>query len=113
MTRWRVTPKYRNNPVVVDNVRFDSRKEAAHYQQLTLLQRAGAICRLECHPRFDLHATNGAKIGRFTADFLYVDPHNGEVFVLDVKSPITRRETSYRLRKKLVEAEHGITVQEV
>lgn len=36
-------PKYHNKKTVVDGRTFDSKKEAERYDELLLLQRAGAI----------------------------------------------------------------------
>lgn len=35
--------KYRNQPTVVDGIRFDSKKEARYYEQLKLRQAAGEV----------------------------------------------------------------------
>ena len=51
-------------------------------------------------------------IGTYTADFRYVDLKSGEVTVEDVKSLPTKT-TAYKLRKKIAEAVHGITVTEI
>jgi hypothetical protein len=50
--------------------------------------------------------------GMFTADFRYVDSGTGEVVVEDTKSGPTKTE-AYRLRKRLVEAIHGVRITEV
>ena len=34
--------KYGATPTVIDNIRFDSRREASRYVELTLMMRAGA-----------------------------------------------------------------------
>lgn len=107
--------KYHAIPTVVDNVRFDSKKEAAHYQGLKLLQLAGAISDLELQPRFKLYATSMVKgtvshVCTYVADFQYTNQANGEVVVADVKGV---RTAMYRLKKKWVEAQFGITITEV
>ena len=55
---------------------------------------------------------NGKKVGRFTADFRYLEPGRGLV-IEDVKGEPTRKGEAYRLRKKLFEAIYGLTVTEV
>lgn len=119
-----VTPtanKYHADPVHVDGVRFASKKEAARFLELRLWEKHGHIDALECHPVFPLHVMelwrSGAPsvittVGHFTADFRYTSLVTGEIVVEDVKSPATKT-TAYRLRKRLVEAIHGITVVEV
>lgn len=39
--------KYHNQPVVVNGIKFDSRREARRYQELQLLLRAGEITQLQ------------------------------------------------------------------
>lgn len=71
--------KYRNVPTVIDGIRFDSRMEAARYQELCLLQRSGAIQGLTVHERFELvpKATlkSGARVRAivYEADFSYFE----------------------------------------
>lgn len=112
--------KYRNTPTTVDGIRFDSLKEARRYQELRLLEKAGEIGSLETHPTFPLHVSvvvmgdfNGVhrQVGHYTADFGY--RQNGQYVVEDVKSPSTRKNTAYRLRKRMVEAQYGFTITEV
>lgn len=104
-------PKYGNRKVEVDGILFDSQKEGVRYWQLKQLRQHGEIRDLECHPvfRFEL---NGVRIGRYTADFRYVDATTGETIVEDVKSDATKT-TAYRLRKRLMKAFHDIDVKEV
>jgi hypothetical protein len=113
--------KYHAIPIHVDGVRFASKKEAARFLELQCWQKAGQIADLEVHPVYPLHVMelwrSGSPIvvttvGKFTADFQYLNMQTGEIVVEDVKSNATRTE-AYRLRKKLVEAIHGITVMEV
>lgn len=94
--------KYRNKPVHVDGLRFDSRKEGRRYGDLKMLERAGAIQGLEVHPVFKLfaHGPDGPVGGRrYTADFRYIEG-NKDV-VEDVKSEPTKRTEAYRLRRWL------------
>jgi Protein of unknown function (DUF1064) len=113
--------KYGAVPTTVDGIRFDSKREAARYLELKLLQRADKIAHLEVHPSFPLQVVALYKpgppwvfehVGVYSADFRYVDLKSGEVIIEDLKSRPTRT-TDYKLRKRLVEAIHGITVTEV
>jgi hypothetical protein len=113
--------KYHAIPVHIDGVRFASKREAARFLELRLWQKAGQITDLECQPVFPLHVMelwrSGSPIvittiGKFTADFRYLHWGTGEIVVEDVKSKATRTE-AYRLRKKMAEAIHGITITEV
>jgi hypothetical protein len=55
---------------------------------------------------------NGEKIGRYVADFRYVDTATGVVTVEDVKSGPTKTPV-YRLKRKLVKALYDIDITEV
>lgn len=103
-------PKYLNRKTVVDGITFDSAKEAARYEQLRLLEKAGHIRDLECQPAFPF-VVNGHKIGTYKADFRY--RQHDAVVVEDVKSPPTRKLPVYRLKLKLLKALHGVEVDEI
>ena len=105
--------KYKNEQTVIGSRSFDSKKEAARFVELELLEKVGAIRDLECQPRYDLIACNGEVIGHFKPDFHYWSVELGRLVVEDVKSPITRQERAYRLRKRLFEACHGIILMEI
>jgi hypothetical protein len=81
--------KYRNCKTEYQGITFDSRKEAARYQELLLLERAGLIQGLELQPRYDLRV-NGHKLGFYRGDFRYKDVALDTVVLEDVKSPVTR-----------------------
>lgn len=101
--------KYGATAVVVDGFRFDSKREAARWGELKLLQRAGLIAELERQIRYPM-LVNDQLICTYVADFRYRD--RGRIVVEDVKSAITRREPTYRLKVKLLKALHGIEVFE-
>ena len=112
--------KYGARRTQVNGIWFDSMKEANRYQELTQLERAGAIDELELQPAFPLHVMELYRslvpirittVGRFTADFRYRDLGSGEIIVEDTKSDATKTE-AYRLRKRLAEVIHGIHVRE-
>jgi len=108
--------KYGARPRTVDGIRFDSTREAQRYADLRILERAGLIAALEIHPRFPIDVRGPAgelvNCGTYTADFRYQDLGTGELVIEDVKSPPTRT-TAYRLRKRLIEAIHGIAIREL
>lgn len=120
--------KYGAVATEVGGIRFDSAKEAKRYGELRLLEKAGVITELEVHPKFPIDVVALYRDGRwtwrkgsdppeviwcgvYTADFRYRDGA-GKVVIEDVKSWPTRT-TAYRLRKRLVEAIHGVTITEV
>lgn len=115
------TNKYQASSVRVDGILFDSQREAARYQELKLMAAAGVISSIEIHPGFplivkELYRLDGPEIlhtvGMFHADFKYRDHRTKAWVVEDVKSPPTKTE-AYKLRKKIVEAVHGITITEI
>ena len=103
--------KYGAVRVRADGKTFDSKREYRRYCDLKNLLRGGEIESLEIHPRYDF-VVNGMKVGFYTADFRYLDRRSGETVVEDVKADVTKT-TSYRLRKKLMKAIHGIDITEV
>ena len=98
--------KYRAIKTIVDDITFDSKKEARRYIQLKLMVRSGNISNLKLQPRFDL-IVNGCKCGFYKADFEYIE--NGKRVIEDVKGMKT---PMYNLKKKLVKAIHGIDIFE-
>jgi len=93
----------------VDNICFDSLKEAARYKDLKLLQVAGKISGLVLQRVYKL-VINGRAVGSYRCDFVYFDEEKKEQVVEDVKGVKT---PVYRLKKKLMKAIHGIEIQEV
>ena len=91
--------KYRNQPTVVDGIRFASKKEAARYGILSLLESQGKIDNLRLQPRIPL-MVNGVKIGHYVGDFSY--SLNGKEVLEDVKSIATRTPV-YKIKKKILE----------
>ena len=117
--------KYHAVRTVIDGLPFASRKESEVYRLLDLRRRAGEIADLKIQPTYPIHVMELWRstypivirtVGVYTADFEYVEltgPATGEIVTVDVKSPATASSEAYRLRKKLVEAIHGITITEV
>lgn len=100
-------PKYNNIKTEVDGVLFDSKKEARRYCELKILVKSGQISGLELQPRFEC-VVNGKKVCRYIADFAYIQ--GGAMVYEDVKGMKT---PIYRLKKKLVEALHGVVIVEI
>jgi hypothetical protein len=69
---------------VVDGITFDSKKEAARYQELKLMERAKEIYKLELQPKFPI-CIEGKKVFEYRADFRYWDGPAGNCIVEDVK----------------------------
>ena len=127
MKTCRSTKKYGNKKVEIDGHVFDSRKEARRYQELRLLERAGAIQNLQMQVKFVLipaqrEFTNeiDKKTGRFKkgkllerecsyiADFQYIE--NGKLIVEDTKGFRTK---DYIIKRKLMLHEYGIRIKEI
>lgn len=99
--------KYRAVKTEVDGIMFDSKKEAGRYVELKKRLDAGIIQDLKLQPKFDC-IVKGTKVCTYRADFEYllvdeVGPQGqiGYYVVEDVKGYKT---STYRLKKKLVEA---------
>ena len=133
--------KYGAVTVERDGYRFASKAEARRYETLRMLALAGEIRNVVVHPRFALYAPIlredslpvsaddapallplcpgeygpscfARRIGYYTADFAYVRK-DGAPVVEDVKGGRATRTEAYRLRKKIVEAFYGLTIEEV
>jgi len=100
--------KYRNQPITIDGLRFDSQAEARRWQQLKLLERAGVILELQRQVTFPI-AWNGIKICSYRADFVYRETATGAQVIEDVKGLLT---PEYRIKAKLMAAQ-GLPVTEV
>ena len=104
--------KYKAVRTLVDGVLFDSKKEAAHYQNLRAMERCGVISGLECHKRYTLEV-KGTKICDFEPDFVFMYA-GGEKSAHDVKG--LRKGSAYqlfRIKARLFEALYGVRVIEV
>lgn len=108
--------KYHNQPVVVNGIKFDSRREARRYQELQLLLRAGEISQLEMQKKYTLIPTQKKPSGgteravTYTADFVYKDNRTGKETVEDAKGMKTQQGI---IRRKLMLYIHGIEVKEI
>lgn len=95
--------KYQNKKIIVNGIKFDSKKEANRYYELLLLQKAKIITNLELQPKFllqDGFKKNGKTYRRieYIADFKYIE--NGKTIVEDVKGFKTE---VFKLKHKLFE----------
>lgn len=113
--------KYKAKPTVVDGIRFASKKEAARYRELRLLEKAGEIAALQWQVPYELKVPRIAVppgdpemltqrtprvIGKYVADFIYYQ--RGDFIVEDVKGfdvPLGR------WKRRHAEAQYGITIR--
>ena len=107
--------KYYSKKVIIDNIKFDSKKEANYYLKLKMLLKAGKIKNLELQKEFILQESfklNNKTRRKITyrADFSYVSTQNNKIHVIDVKGFKTE---VYKLKKKLFEFKYGIEIEEV
>lgn len=97
--------KYKNKMVILDNIKFQSRKESNRYMELKLLEKTGLIKELELQKEFLLQPSfkkNDKTYRKITykADFYYFDAHLGKYIAEDVKGFKT---DVYKLKKKMFE----------
>jgi len=109
--------KMKNTKVVIDDLVFDSKKEANRYSELKYLYDTGLINCLELQKPFVLAPSvilNGRKKPpiRYVADFCYLT-NEGEIIVEDVKSSFTKTLPVYRMKSHLMKSMHNIDITEV
>ena len=118
--------KHKNIPTIVDGLRFDSKREAARWQQLKLLQRAGKITELERQVVFELAPSvkysdkRPTRPIRYIADFAYlavveaptVIAPSGKVFRYTVEDSKGMRTPVYKIKRHLMLSVHKIEVLE-
>lgn len=108
--------KFNNVPTERNGIRFDSKKEARRYEELTLMLSVGDISDLKLQPQFTLQESymtpEGERVRaiRYVADFSYW--REGDLVVEDVKSRATAT-AQYKMKKKLMQERFGISVEEV
>jgi hypothetical protein len=113
----------------VDGITFHSKREAARYGELKLLEKAGEILDLKLQPSFVLMAPvirggveninegtieRVSPIGEYRADFSYIAngyrPVLDRLIVEDVKG---FRTALYKWKKRHVERQYDITIHEI
>lgn len=111
--------KYNARKVVVDGITFASRKEAARWRELALLQRLGNISGLQRQVTFELIPKQKAgdkteRACKYVADFVYYRGGEAVPVVEDVKG--CRKGAAYSvftIKRKLFLQKYGITITEV
>ena len=95
--------KYGNVKTIIDNITFDSKREADRYYELKWLLIKGEIAKLECQVKFEIQSKFTDSQGvkhlpiSYIADFCYME--KGKYIVEDVKGKKTE---VYRIKKKLL-----------
>lgn len=95
--------KFHAKPTEIEGIRFPSKKEARYYQTLLLAKKSGEL--LFFLRQVPFHLPGGV---RYILDFAEFWA-NGEIRFVDVKGMKT---DMYLVKKKLVEAEYPIQIQE-
>lgn len=96
--------KYNAKAVIVDGIRFSSKKEAKYYNGLKLAKQSGELSYFLRQVPFDL--PSGIK---YRVDFVEFWK-NGEIRYVDVKGFKTKE---YILKKKLVESLYPVKIIEI
>lgn len=111
--------KYKNTPVTVYGIKFDSEKEAVYYCHLKGRKAIGQVTDLELQPVFKFEI-NGVPVripsqtnpkgrqAKYTADFRFYDVQEGKQRVIDVKGYDTG---ASKLRRAFVKAIWGVDVE--
>lgn len=119
--------KYKNQKITIDNITFDSKKEADRYFELRILEKAGKIADLQRQVKYVLipaqreadhigprgGVIKGKLIERecaYIADFVYKDLEMEELVVEDTKGFKT---PEYITKRKLMLYQYGIRIKEV
>lgn len=106
--------KYHAKKTTVDDIIFDSKREADRYLVLKGMEEDGVIedlrrqVRYELVPAFDVDGRHYRPVF-YVADFVYMDKEAGKEVVEDVKG---MRTDVYRLKSKLFARRYGISVKE-
>jgi len=106
--------KYRNVRTMIGGEVFDSKREADYWMLLKAREDLGEIIGLRRQQPFPLWAPSYTSVGSiqvssYVADFTFFDTE-GRRHVLDAKGHRTRE---YQLKKKWLELQDGIVIEEV
>lgn len=108
MFKYNPKNKYGNKKLEIDGLKFDSKAEYKRWKELELLQKAGEISGLDRQVSFVLIDSFIDKAGvkergiKYLADFFYYDKKKANWIIEDKKSAITRKDTTYIIKRKLV-----------
>lgn len=100
--------KYKNKKCTYNNIEFASIKERNYYIYLKQLEDKRTIKDLKCQVKMPF-TLDGKKLFSYIADFTYYDDFG--LHIIDVKSPITAKNSTFRLKKKLIEAQYKIEIE--
>ena len=95
--------KYRNKRCEYAGLKFDSQKERDYYIFLKGEEKAKRISHLSCQKVYVIEM-DGKKICKYIADFVFINLKTNKWEIVDVKSEITKKNSTYKLKKKLMAA---------
>jgi hypothetical protein len=98
--------KFGNTKVVVDNIGFDSKREAARYNELKLMRNANLISSIDVHPVYSIYVKD-IKVCDVVLDFAYTVFKDSVPVHEDVKG---KDNALSQLKRKMVEAYYGFKV---
>lgn len=123
----RRAPKFHNRKVTIDGETFDSAGEAKWFQNLKLMQRAGAIHNLRRQVSMPLHGADGSVVATLILDAVWCDGPSWKTIAEDslargertcsatithVYADFKGMETPIsRLKRKLFAAEYGAQIR--
>ena len=101
--------KYRANKTEVDGIVFDSKREAARYRELKLMEQTGEIFDLKLQPTFELqksfkHKGKTIRAITYKADFMYRARGITTFVVEDVKGMETE---VFKIKRKMFLKQYG------
>ena len=94
--------KFKNKKIIIDGIKFDSKKEGYYYIYLKELEKTNKISNLQLQVKYELqpkfkYNNKTYRAITYIADFVYEE--NGKTSVIDVKGFKT---DVYNLKKKLL-----------
>lgn len=108
--------KYHARKTYIDNIKFDSKKEAKRYLELRDKLAKKEIEQLRLQVKYDLLPKQVDEKGKclerkctYMADFVYIDKKTGKEVVEDCKGMKT---PEYKLKKKMMLFFYGIRIFE-
>lgn len=89
--------KYHNKRLVIDGIRYDSKKEYERHKCLLLLEKANKISDLRIHDKKDIIILQEDPLITYIPDFCYYE--NGVFIIEDLKGFQTKE---FKLKKKML-----------
>ena len=93
-----------------DFIRFDSRGEGRYWDSLIQLQLTGVVSKVERQVKYPI-MQNGICVATLVADFRFFDNATGNFRTVDFKGGKATQTKDFKLKKKCVEAQYGISVE--